>query len=132
MPLTHEIEFRVRYKETDGQGVVHHANYFVYFEMGRTEMLRSQGYDYSAVEAGGILMVVANITCKYRRPAKYDDVLTLRTTLERVTAVKIEHSYQLLRGTELLAEASSTLACVGRDGQMTRVPEWMRDPEHRD
>jgi acyl-CoA thioester hydrolase len=122
----HEIQIRVRYQETDAMGVLHHANYFTYFEIGRTELLRANGRDYRDVEAEGIFMVVVRIDCRYLRPARYDDVLTLRTTTTRITAVKIEHAYQLLRGDELLAEAHSTLACVDRTGTVQRVPEWLR------
>lgn len=125
MTHQHEIEIRVRYQETDAMGVLHHANYFTYFEIGRTELLRANGFDYRRVEEGGIFMVIVEISCRYRRPAKYDDVLRLRTTLKRVTAAKIEHEYQLFRGDELLAEAKSVLACVDRDGQLQRVPEWV-------
>lgn len=123
----HEIQIRVRYQETDAMGVLHHANYFTYFEMGRTELLRANGRDYRDVEAEGIFMVVVRIECRYMRPARYDDVLTLRTRTTRVTAAKIEHAYQLLRGDELLAEAQSTLACVDRNGALQRVPQWLRE-----
>ena len=124
----HEIQIRVRYQETDAMGVLHHANFFTYFEMGRTELLRANGRDYRDVEAEGTFMVVVRIGCRYLRPARYDDVLTLRTTTQRVTAAKIEHEYQLLRGDELLAEGHSTLACVDRQGTVQRVPEWLRLP----
>ncbi|HWA97067.1 MAG TPA: thioesterase family protein [Pirellulales bacterium] len=122
----HEIQIRVRYQETDAMGVLHHANYLTYFEIGRTELLRANGMNYRDVEAAGILMVVVRMECRYRRPARYDDLLTLRTTTARVTAARIDHEYQLLLGDELLCEASSTLACVDRQGQVQRVPEWMR------
>lgn len=122
----YDLAIRVRYQETDAMGILHHANYFTYFEMGRTEMLRSDGRTYRDIEEGGIFMVVVKIGCRYLRPAKYDDLLTLRTRLMRVTAAKIEHEYHLLRGDELLAEGHSTLACVDRDGAVTRVPEWLR------
>ncbi|HEX5443686.1 MAG TPA: thioesterase family protein [Pirellulales bacterium] len=122
----HEIEIRVRYQETDAMGVLHHANYLTYFEMGRTEMLRAAGFDYRRVEESGIFMVIVKISCRYRRPARYDDVLRLKTTLARVSPAKIEHHYQLFRGEDLLAEAESTLACVDRQGQLQRVPDWLR------
>lgn len=109
-------------------GVLHHANYFTYFEMGRTELLRANGRDYRDVEAGGIFMVVVQLDCRYLRPARYDDVLTLRTITTRITAAKIQHAYELRRGTELLAEAHSTLACVDRAGTVQRVPDWLREP----
>lgn len=125
MTQQHDITIRVRYQETDAQGVLHHANYFTYFEMGRTELLRAGGRDYRDIEAGGVFMVVVRIGCRYRRPARYDDLLTLRTTTTRVTSAKIEHEYELYRGTELLAEGHSTLACVDRDGKLQRVPTWL-------
>jgi acyl-CoA thioester hydrolase len=126
MADSHEIEIRVRYQETDAMGVLHHANYFTYFEMGRTELLRASGHDYRQIEAGGIFMVIVEVSCRYRRPARYDDVLRLCTTLKRVTPAKIEHEYQLFRGDELLTEAHSRLACVDREGRLQRVPDWMR------
>jgi acyl-CoA thioester hydrolase len=123
----HDIEIRVRYQETDAMGVLHHANYLTYFEIGRTELLRANGYDYRKVEEGGLFMVIVAIGCRYRRPARYDDLLRLRTSAIRTTAAKIEHEYQLFRGDEMLAEGHSILACVDRSGKLQRVPEWMRD-----
>ena len=110
-------------------GILHHANYFTFFEMGRTELLRANGYNYCDLEAAGTFMVVVRIGCRYLRPARYDDTLTLRTAVSRVTVAKIQHTYQLLRGDELLAEGESTLACVDGSGVVQRVPEWLRvDP----
>lgn len=123
----HEIEIRVRYQETDAMGVVHHANFLTYFEMGRTELLRANGYDYRRVEEGGIFMVIVEANCRYRRPARYDDLLRLRTMATRVGPAKIEHEYQIFRGGELLAEGHTTLACVDRAGQLQRVPDWLRE-----
>ncbi|RPI89913.1 MAG: acyl-CoA thioesterase, partial [Planctomycetaceae bacterium] len=74
---THEIDIRVRYSETDAMGFLHHANYFVYFELGRTELLRAQGGNYRQMEEEGQFMVVVSLECKYRRPARYDDLLSL-------------------------------------------------------
>lgn len=122
----HEIQIRVRYQETDAMGVLHHANYFTYFEMGRTELLRANGHDYRHVEESGIFMVIVDVGCRYRRPARYDDVLRLKTRLRRVTAAKIEHEYELYRDDELLAEGRSVLACVDREGRLQRVPDWLR------
>lgn len=123
----HQIEIRVRYQETDAMGVLHHANYLTYFEMGRTELLRAAGCDYRRIEESGIYMVIVKISCRYRRPARYDDVLRLLTTLVGVSPARIEHEYRLFRGDELLAEAQTTLACVDRQGQLQRVPEWLQD-----
>ncbi len=121
----HELQIRVRYRETDPMGVVHHANYFTYFELGRTEMLREAGVSYRQMEEEGLLIVVAKAQCRYLRPARYDDVLTVRTTIKRITAAKIEHEYELLRDSQQLALGQITLAVVDRQGKICRVPEWM-------
>ena len=79
MSDSHEVTVRVRYAETDRMGLLHHANYFVYFEMARTEMLRQRGISYREIEDSGHLLVIIDIGCKFKRPAQYDDVLTIRT-----------------------------------------------------
>jgi acyl-CoA thioester hydrolase len=122
MPDGHETTIRVRYAETDRMGLLHHANYFVYFEQARTEMLRSRGLSYREIEDSGHLLVIIEIGCKFRKPAYYDDVLTIRTAVARVTHVKIVHEYKVLRGDELLAEGHSTLACVDREGKPQALP----------
>jgi acyl-CoA thioester hydrolase len=123
MSISHEISFRVRYAETDRMGLLHHANYLVYFEMGRTELLRQRGISYRDIEDSGHLLVVIEVGCKFKRPAYYDDLLTLRTTVERVTHVKIVHRYEVLRDGVLLAEGHSTLACVDREGKPQALPD---------
>jgi acyl-CoA thioester hydrolase len=122
MSDSHEITVRVRYAETDRMGLLHHANYFVYFEMGRTEFLRHKGLSYREIEDAGHLLVIVDIGCKFKRPAYYDDLLTIRTTVARITHVKIVHNYQILRDGQLLAEGHSTLACVDRDGKPQALP----------
>ncbi len=128
--LTGEITIRVRYAETDRMGLLHHANYLVYFEQGRTELLRSQGLAYRDLEDQGYLLVLTKAQVRYRRPARYDDVLMLRTTLMRTTLVKIEHRYELLRDGELLAEGETTLGCVDREGSVQKLPDFLRLPEN--
>src|SRR5690348_3051622 len=120
---SHEIAIRVRYAETDRMGLLHHANYFVYFEMGRTELLRARGLSYREIEGAGHYLVIVEIGCKFKRPAHYDDLLTIRTTVERVTHVKIVHHYQVLRAGQGLAEGHSTLACVDREGRPQALPK---------
>jgi acyl-CoA thioester hydrolase len=122
MPDSHEITIRVRYVETDRMGFLHHAHYFVYFEMGRTELGRLRGFSYREMEDSGLFLVVVDLGCKYRRPAYYDDLLTLRTTVTRVTHVKLVHKYELFRDGLLLAEGHSTLACVDREGRPQPLP----------
>ncbi len=126
--LSGEITVRVRYAETDRMGLLHHANYLVYFEQGRTELLRSLGLTYRDLEDQGYLLVLTKLEVRYRRPARYDDLLTVRTTAERVTAVRIDHRYEVLRDGLLLAEGTSTLACVDRDGRPQALPDVLREP----
>lgn len=126
-----EITIRVRYAETDRMGLLHHANYLVYFEQGRTELLRDQGRTYKDLEDAGFLLVLTKVEVRYRKPARYDDVLTLRTIVTRRTSVRIEHRYEVLRDGELVAEGSSTLACVDRDGQIQALPDWLSEPGER-
>jgi acyl-CoA thioester hydrolase len=125
-PPTHEIIIRVRYAETDRMGFLHHAQYFVYFEQARTEMLRAQGASYKEIEDQGFFLVVFRIDCTFRQPAKYDDLLCVRTTLMRTTAVRIEHRYEVFREESLVAEGSSVLACVDRQGRLQPLPEVLR------
>lgn len=125
----HDLPIRVRYSETDAMGLLHHANYFNYFEMGRTEMLRASGGNYRQMESDGMFMVVVELHCRYRAPAHYDDELTLRTRIKRVTAARLEHEYQLFRDDTLLCEAQSVLACVDRDGNLQRMPDAFLNPD---
>lgn len=120
--IQHDTQFRVRYSETDAMGFLHHANYFKYFEVGRTELFRAQGGDYRAMEEGGLFLVVAKLDCRYRAPARYDDLLTLRTKVIEATEAKLEHEYELFRETTLLCTGHSTLACVDRTGRLQRMP----------
>lgn len=124
-----EIDVRVRYAETDRMGLLHHANYIVYFEMGRTELLRKRGVSYRTIEDAGYLLVIVDVGCKFKRPAYYDDLLRLRTVVERVTHVKIVHRYEVRRDGLLLAEGHSTLACVDREGKPQALPDAIRGPE---
>lgn len=123
----HTIPVVPRYAETDKGGVIHHSVYPVWFEMGRTELLRANGVAYKDLEAGGIFFVVAELRIKYRRPAFYDEELLLETTCSNVTAGKVEHTYRLIRkGTGLLlAEGSSVLACVTGEGNIRRMPSFL-------
>jgi acyl-CoA thioester hydrolase len=123
MLMEHSIQIRVRYCETDAMGFLHHSQFFNYFEQGRTELLRSQGGCYRDIEEAGLFLVVVRLQCNYHSPARYDDVLTLITRVELISAVKIEHSYRLYCNDRLLASATSTLACVDRAGKIQRLPD---------
>ncbi len=121
-----EITIRVRYAETDRMGLLHHANYLVYFEQGRTELLRSHGLSYKNLEDQGFLLVLTKIEVRYRWPARYDDLLTLKTIVTRTTTVRIDHRYELYCEGRLLAEGTSTLACIDREGRPQALPESLR------
>lgn len=117
------MELRVRYAETDGMGVVHHSRYFVYFEMGRTELLRASGGSYRAMEDTGRFLVVTKAAIRYLASARYDDLLRITTRLERVSFAKLEHTYEIHRDDKLLTTAGTTLACVDRDGKVQRMSD---------
>lgn len=121
----HTTEIRVRYSETDAMGFLHHSNYLTYFEIGRTELFRTQGGSYRRMEELGLFLVVVNVDVRFRKPARYDDLLLLETRISRQTPARLEHTYQLLRGTELLTEGSSTIACIDRNGLVQRIPDDM-------
>jgi acyl-CoA thioester hydrolase len=124
---SHTITIVPRYAETDKGGVVHHSVYPVWFEMGRTELLRANGLAYKDLEEAGVFFVVAELCIKYRRPAMYDEKLQLETHCSAVTASKVEHSYKLTRSSNgiILADGSSVLACINAEGKVRRVPEFM-------
>ncbi len=123
------IEIRVRYAEVDRFGVLHHSRYWVYFEMGRTELFRAQGGNYREMEDRGLFFVVVSVRCSFHAPARYDDLLTLRTTLAKVSLAKLEHEYEVLRDGELLTRARVVLACVDREGKVQRIPDVLPDFE---
>ncbi len=121
----HEIEIRVRYQECDPMGFLHHAHYFTYFEIGRTELLRARGGNYRQMEEDGLFVVVVKAECRFHRPAHYDDLLRLRTTITQISQAKIEHQYELFRDPERLAVGHVTLGVVDRQGKIQAVPQWM-------
>ena len=125
---SHTITVVPRYAETDKGGVVHHSVHPVWFEMGRTELLRANGVAYTDLEQTGVFFVVAELRIRYRRPAMYDEKLQLETRCSAVTASKVEHTYTLVRSRDglLLAEGSTVLACVDANGKVRRIPEFMR------
>ena len=123
-----DIEIRVRYAEVDAMGMLHHSRYWVYFEMGRTELLRQSNVAYRDLEQQGVFFVVARCEAKYLAPARYDDVLVLTTTITRVGAARIDHAYSLTRKLDgvVLATARTTLACVDATGRMIAIPPAAR------
>lgn len=123
----HTISIIPRYCETDQAGVVHHTVFPIWFEMGRTELLRENGVAYKNLEQAGVFFVVADLSVKYRRPALYDEELHLKTIASNVTAARVEHTYQLVNAKTkiILAEGTSILACVDDNGRPRRIPGFM-------
>lgn len=119
----HTLQLRVRYPECDPMGYLHHSIFLQYFEMGRVEMLRTRGHNYADLERDGVFFVVVKAEVRYKAPARYDEELTLATRVVKQTHVRIDHAYILRRGDVVLAEATTTIACVGRDGQLRGIPE---------
>lgn len=126
VPRKHEIQVRVRYQETDGQGRVHHTNYINYFEVARVEMLRSSGKSYRELEADGVMLVVSQVTCNYYRGAMDDDLLTIKTTVIRAKGVRIHHHYEIFAEDELVAEGDTTVVAVDPTGKVVRLPVWLQ------
>ncbi len=126
MSATVTTELRVRYAETDAQGVVHHANYLVWFELGRSAWLRAHGLRYAEWERAGLFVVVAEATARYRAPAFYDDLVRLEVKLTRVRAGYFEFAYRVLneQGT-ILAEGQTRHLVVGVDKKPARLPDDM-------
>lgn len=122
-PRTGRMPLRVRYVECDPMGLAHHAMYPVWFEMGRTELLREVGIDYRDLEAADIFLAVVSLQVRYKQPARYDDELMLETTLASCGRVKIKHTYRLMRGETILTTAETMLACIDRAGKLQPVPE---------
>jgi acyl-CoA thioester hydrolase len=126
--LEHALTFRVRYPEADPMGFVHHSRYLQYFEMGRVELLRAQGFSYADLERQGVFFAVTKAQVQYRAPARFDDELTLLTRIVRQTTVRIDHEYTLKRVETLIAEGSTTIACLDRQGQLRHIPEFLGGP----
>lgn len=116
--------FRVRYMECDPMGVAHHSVFPIWFEIGRTELLREDGVRYRDVEELGYLLAVVKLDVVFKRPARYDDLLTLTTSLLDAGHIKIRHAYVLRREHEVIATGSTTLACIdARTSRAIALPE---------
>lgn len=117
------VEFRVRYAECDAMGYLHHAKYWEYFEHARTELLRENGFRYRDLEAEGVFFVVYKAACRYEAPIRYDDLVSVTVRVDRITRTRVDHAYEVHRGDDRLCTATSTLACVGRDGRPRLMPD---------
>jgi acyl-CoA thioester hydrolase len=121
-----EVPVRVRYAETDQMGVAYYANYLVWFEMGRSEYCRAAGYPYSRIEEDGFVMVVAEASIRYKKPACYDDELVVRTRMTEVRPRVCRFAYEVVKrgGGDVLAEGETVHVVVDREsGRPTRMPQ---------
>jgi acyl-CoA thioester hydrolase len=137
------LNVRVRYCECDPTGVAHHAAYAPWLEMGRTELLRASGVTYAQLEDAGVFLVVTSLQLKFRRPVFYDDLVAVRTRVVGGSRVKINHEYEVVLAEdgkhgggrapraigEVLAIGATTLACVGKDGRIQPLPDWLAQAE---
>ncbi|MFC7358580.1 acyl-CoA thioesterase [Jejudonia soesokkakensis] len=121
------IQLRVRYGETDQMGVVYHANYAHYLEQGRTEWLREMGISYKWMEENNTQLPVVNLTIDYKKPARYDDVISVKTVLRKIPTVKIEFDYEIRNEKdELLVTASTTLVFINSSTKkLTKAPDYL-------
>ena len=120
--LTSRFKLQVRFCETDLMGIVHHANYLTYFEAGRVDWLHRRSVSYDIWTKQGIHLPVVEAQLRYRKAARFDDLLVVETTCSAVTRVTIRFDYRILRDEVLLCEGHTVLACVGNDLLPKRVP----------
>ena len=125
----HQVEVRVRYGETDQMGVVYHGSYVPYFEIGRVEWLRNKGVSYKDMEQNGIALPIVSMHLNYKKPAKYDDLLTIHTKLKSYSGVKIEFDCEIRNeNKELLTTAHFILVFVDvNSGKPTAPPQYLLD-----
>jgi acyl-CoA thioester hydrolase len=122
-------ELRVRYQETDQMGVVYHANYLVWFEVGRTSLIREFGYSYPQLEAEGVLLPVVDVGAQYRHSAKYDDVIIVETEIAEIAPSKIVFHYRVVRKEDnrLLATGHTKHIWVNKEMKRVRLPAFFPD-----
>lgn len=122
-----EIQIRVRYGETDQMGVVYYGNYALYLEAGRTEWLRKFGLSYKSMEENGIMLPVVSLNVNYKKPARYDEVITVKTQLKKAPTVKIEFVYEITNEAgEILTTAETTLVFIDtKTNRPTMAPKYL-------
>jgi len=110
-----EIPIRVRYGETDQMGVVHHGNYALYLEMGRTEWLRKKGVSYNQMEKNGIMLPVISMRLDFKKSAVYDEVVKVKTQLKKTPSVRIEFDYEITNQADEIVTASTELVFINME-----------------
>lgn len=129
MFFSHRTYCRVIYADTDTMGFVYHANYFRWFEIGRTEMFRFLGLPYREIEAKGIFLPVSDLGCKFLLPVRYDDPLTIETSLDHGVrgGMKFDYTVYIGNDDQTVARGYTRHACLNREGKVVRPPPFMRD-----
>ncbi|MEO6656041.1 MAG: thioesterase family protein [Pyrinomonadaceae bacterium] len=130
MEVWHETEVRVRYAETDAMGIVHNANYFIWFEVGRSHLCRDKGFSYKEMEdEENALMVVAESYCRYKSPAYYEDVLTVRTQVGEIRSRSLRFIYEVHRASDgiLIAEGETLHLVTDKNKKVRSLPSIYRD-----
>lgn len=127
-PLYHDVEFRVRYAETDQMGVVYHTNYLVWCEVGRTDFIRQRGMSYADIERAGIGLAVSELSARFHAAARYDDVVRVRTTLADVRSRGITFDYVITNAAtgDRLVTARTALVSIDRAGRLVALPSEIR------
>jgi acyl-CoA thioester hydrolase len=127
-PLFHDVEFRVRYAETDQMGVVYHTNYLVWCEVGRTDFIRARGMSYADMERSGVGLAVSELTARFHAAARYDDAIRVRTTLAEVRSRGITFDYLItdVATGRRLVTARTALISIDVDGRPTALPASVR------
>jgi acyl-CoA thioester hydrolase len=132
MSTISETTVRVRYAETDQMSVVYHSNYLIWFEVGRVELLRQLGFSYREMEQDGLNLPVAEVKCRYKHPARYDDEITIRTRLAQVKTSLLRFHYEAVRKADgrLLAEGESVHIVASRELKRTHLTGKYLDAFH--
>lgn len=124
----HSTTFRVRYAETDAMGVAHHSSYVIWFELGRSDLLWQRGSNYADLEAQGYYLPVTELGVKYLAPARFGDIITVRTEVEAARSRSIIFRYEIVKEEtkELLATGYTKHICIDKAGRVRVIPEWVR------
>jgi len=127
--LSHKTSYRVRYADTDKMGFAHHANYFRWFEVGRSELFRQIGLTYKEIEASGVYLPLSEIHCEFKSPAQYDDLLVIKTDLDASLKATLQFNYQIYSEDEntLVASGFTKHACMDSNGRVVRPPDFLVD-----
>ncbi|SFA89419.1 acyl-CoA thioester hydrolase [Poseidonocella pacifica] len=128
--MAHEFSVRVYYEDTDMAGIVYYANYLRFIERARSDWVRHLGIDQNALREDGFVFAVRRVEADYLRPARFDDELTVRTTLKAVTPARLVMHQEVLRDGEALFQAEVTVVCLGPEGQPVRLPAEIRRSLH--